>query len=60
MFYIELEKVDSLVLRLAEKECETFTAENLRYFNRPDAGTSPLRAQAEEFLRSHFIIIELW
>lgn len=60
VFYIEMEKVDSLVLRLAKKESETFTAENLRYFNWPDAGTSPLREKAEEFLKSHFIIIELY
>ncbi|MEO6697333.1 MAG: HD domain-containing protein [Gammaproteobacteria bacterium] len=60
VFYIEMEKVDNLVLKLATKESAAFTAENLRYFNRPDADTGLLREKVQEFLRSHFIIIELY
>ncbi len=60
VFFLEMEKVDDLVLALAIQESESFTADNLYLFNQPDADRSVLNRKAGEFLKNHFAIIELY
>jgi HD-GYP domain-containing protein (c-di-GMP phosphodiesterase class II) len=57
VIYLELEKVDKLVLGLAVKESRTFTVE----FNRSsDAQMKLLQHKAGEFLKGHFVYLELY
>jgi HD-GYP domain-containing protein (c-di-GMP phosphodiesterase class II) len=57
VFYLETEKVDELVLDLAVKESKNFTVE----FKRSNAAQMELlRQRAEEFLKGHFIVLELY
>lgn len=60
VYYLETEKVDDQVLDLALGESQTLTADNLRLFNRPAEERAALQGKVEEFLKSHFIIIELY
>lgn len=60
VYYLETEKIDDQVLELALGESQTLTADNLRLFNRPPEERSALQGKVEEFLRSHFIIVELY
>lgn len=57
VFYLEMEKVDKLVLGLAVKESRPFTVE----FDRASAGQiEMLKHRASEFLKGHFIVLELY
>ncbi|MBZ0104397.1 MAG: HD-GYP domain-containing protein [Sulfuricella denitrificans] len=64
VFFWEMEKVDDHVLALATQEAGTFTSETLGHFNRIDE-THPevlqqIKAKADEFLKNHFTVIELY
>ncbi|MBS4098684.1 MAG: HD domain-containing protein [Sulfuricella sp.] len=59
-FYLEMEDADDNVMRLAVKESESFTGENLHRLNQTNADLSELRQKATEFLHSHFAIVELY
>lgn len=57
VFYLEMEKVDKLVLGLAVKESQPFTVE----FDRASASqVETLKQKADEFLKGHFIVLELY
>lgn len=57
VFYLEMEKVDKLVLGLAVKESLPFTVE----FDRTSATQMEmLKQRADEFLKGHFIVLELY
>lgn len=57
VFYLEMKKVDKLVLGLAVKESRPFTVE----FDRASAGQiEMLKQRAGEFLKGHFIVLELY
>lgn len=59
-FYLEMEDADDYVMKLAVKESESFTGENLHRINQAHADLSELRQKATEFLKSHFAIVELY
>lgn len=57
VFYLEMKKVDQRVLDLAVKESRPFTVE----FDRASAGQEEmLKQRAAEFLKGHFIVLELY
>jgi len=57
VFYLEMEKMDKQVLDLATKESRPFTVE----FDRASAGQEEiLKQRAAEFLKGHFIVLELY
>lgn len=57
VFYLEMEKVDKLVLGLAVKESRLFTVE----FDQASASEMEmLKQKADEFLKGHFITLELY
>ena len=58
--YLETESADDRILSLAIQETESFTSENLSRLNQPDPDLSGLRQKTAEFLKSHFIIVELY
>ena len=60
VFYLETESADDHILNLAVKESESFTSENLHRLNQPDPDLSGLRQKTTEFLKSHFIVVELY
>jgi HD-GYP domain-containing protein (c-di-GMP phosphodiesterase class II) len=60
VFYLETESTDDHILNLAVQESESFTSENLHRLNQPDPDLSGLRQKTTEFLKSHFIIVELY
>lgn len=64
VFYWEMEKVDDYVLGLATKEAGTFTSDTLEHFNRIDQAhpevLQQIRTKADEFLKNHFTVIELY
>lgn len=61
VFYVEMEKVDDFVVGLAVKESESFTGDMLHHINNQDAeGITVLRQRLAEFLKSHFIVVELY
>lgn len=59
-FYLEMEAADDTIMDLAVKESESFTSENLHRLNQAEADLSALRKKAGEFLRSHFVVVELY
>ena len=58
--YLEMETADDAIVALAVQESETFTGENLHRINQAGADLSTLREKATEFLKSHFVIVELY
>lgn len=60
VYYLETEKIDDHVLDLALGESQTLTADNLRLFNQPPEERAALQGKVQEFLRSHFIVVELY
>lgn len=64
VFFWEMEKVDDRVLALATQEASTFTSETLDHFNRIDEAhpevLQQISAKADEFLKNHFTVIELY
>ncbi len=60
VYYSESEKVDDFVLNLALLESRGLTDENLQLLNRPEVERDVLRPKLDEFLKSHFIIVELY
>ena len=60
VFYLETESTDDRILNLAVTETESFTSENLYRLNQPDPDLSGLRQRTTEFLKSHFVIVELY
>lgn len=60
VFYLETESTDDRILNLAVMETESFTSENLYRLNQPDPDLSGLRQKTAEFLKSHFVIVELY
>lgn len=60
VFYLETESTDDRILNLAVMETESFTSENLYRLNQPDPDLSGLRQRTTEFLKSHFVIVELY
>lgn len=60
VFYLETESTDDRILNLAVMETESFTSENLYRLNQPDPDLSGLRQKTTEFLKSHFVIVELY
>ena len=59
-FYLETESADDRILDLAVMETESFTGENLHRLNQPDPDLSGLRQKTTEFLKSRFVIVELY
>ncbi len=59
-FYIEMEAADDTIMDMAVKESESFTGENLHRLNQTDADLGELRAKAADFLKSHFIVVEMY
>lgn len=60
VFYLETESADDRILNLAVLETQSFTSENLHRLNQPDPDLSGLRQKTAEFLKSHFVIVELY
>lgn len=64
VYYWEMEKVDDHVLALAMQEAGTFTSNSLEHFNSIDDAhpevLQQIRAKADEFLKNHFTVIELY
>ena len=60
VFYLETESTDDRILNLAVMETKSFTSENLYRLNQPDPDLSGLRQKTAEFLKSHFVIVELY
>jgi hypothetical protein len=58
--YLEMEAADDAIVALAVHESETFTGENLHRINQAGADLTALREKATEFLKSHFVIVELY
>lgn len=57
VFYLKINEVDRLVLDLAVKESQSFTVE----FDRASAGqVEMLKRKADEFLKGHFIVLDLY
>ena len=57
VFYLKINEVDKLVLGLAVKESQSFTIE----FDRASAGqVEMLKRKADEFLKGHFIVLDLY
>jgi HD-GYP domain-containing protein (c-di-GMP phosphodiesterase class II) len=59
-FYLEMEIADDFIMDMAVKESESFTSENLHRINQADADLGTLRQKAAEFLKSRFVIVELY
>ncbi len=64
VFYLEMEKIDARVLKLATQEASTFNSDVLDHFNPIDQAHPKIIQQIEqlstEFLQQHFIAIELY
>jgi HD-GYP domain-containing protein (c-di-GMP phosphodiesterase class II) len=64
VFYLEMEKVDHRVLKLATQEASTFNSDTLDHFNPINQAHSEIVQHIEklttEFLQQHFIVIELY
>lgn len=59
-FYLEMESADDVIMGLAVKESASFTGENLHRLNQQGADLGELRQKTTEFLKSHFVIVELY
>ena len=60
MFYLGIEKIDDQLVELATKESGKFSNASLPLLNHPGKDRSALSALAAEFVRQHFIIVELY
>ena len=58
--YLEMEAADDAIVALAVHESESFTGENLHRINQAGADLSALREKATDFLKSHFVIVEMY
>lgn len=61
VFYLEMERVDRLVVKLALAESEALVADFLDYSRRPDgARLDALRRRCAEGVRGRFVVVELY
>lgn len=61
VFFLKTERIDVQVRNLALRESATLTASYLDYFAQPDMRhLDALRQRAEEHIRRHFVVIELY
>lgn len=60
VFYLGIEKIDDQLVDLATRESAKLSSASLPLLNRPEPERSSLNALAAEFVRQHFIIVELY
>jgi HD-GYP domain-containing protein (c-di-GMP phosphodiesterase class II) len=61
VYYLQTEKIDRRVMKLALRESATLTAACIEYARRPDARRyEDLRRRSEEHVREHFVVVELY
>lgn len=60
VYYLEAEKIDDYVVALASAESARFTAADIDVGKRSPERLAELRQQAEEFVREHFVVVELY
>ncbi|MDK9723518.1 MAG: HD domain-containing protein [Sterolibacteriaceae bacterium MAG5] len=60
VFYIGIEKIDDQLVDLAVAESGKLSSESLPLLNRPEADRGALQTLASDFVRRHFIVVELY
>jgi putative nucleotidyltransferase with HDIG domain len=60
VFYVGIEKVDDQLVALAMDESNKLSNASLPLMNQPDAESGTLNALAADFVRQHFIVVELY
>jgi len=60
VFYLGIEKIDDQLVELATAESGRLSSASLPLLNRPEAERNTLHALAADFVRQHFIVVELY
>ncbi len=60
VFYISMERIDDQLVELATAESGKLPTETLPLLNRPEADRGALHTLTADFVRQHFIVVELY